>query len=357
MRGIAHASEAQQVALALASLPADSRAILELKHTRRLEVAAIAAELEISAAAARTRAVLLAAALAAGSLPGAARAEDARQIEWVGSFAEALDLARATGKPLFVAVNMDGEDVNDDLAQRAYHERELVAMTRGTVPLIASAFRHTSTEVTADSQGRRLCPRFGRVTCEEHMAIEQERRERWFVDRPYVVAPQHLMADHGGCPFRVNEFHVTAAELRRFVEEGRAFPFDPRQAEAYFARHIAEQVKALGSRDDRKRDEALREILLGLTYDRRAQTLEIVLKKGSARARELVARGLVALGPRADEPLAQCLGDDSAAVRRAAVEAYEANPHHLRATKERLRDLAGSERVRDIRKAIEKALG
>lgn len=118
-------------------------------------------------------------------------APDARQILWQRDLEQALALARAEGRPLLLAVNMDGESASDRIVLENYHDPAFVAATRPFVCLVASVFRHNPRD--HDEHGRRIpCPRLGECTCGEHMALEPQLFERFLSDGERV-APRHAL--------------------------------------------------------------------------------------------------------------------------------------------------------------------
>lgn len=131
--------------------------------------------------------------LVSGTPPAQApdEATDARQVHWQRSLDDALALARANGKPLFLAINMDGESASDRIVRENYRDPAFVRSTRGCVCLGASVFRHNPRD--HDEQGRRIaCPRFGEITCGEHMALEPLLFEKYLADGERV-APRHAL--------------------------------------------------------------------------------------------------------------------------------------------------------------------
>ena len=105
--------------------------------------------------------------------PGRAPAGDvdARSIHWQRSLPDAKALAAATGRPLLLALNMDGESASDRIVHEQYRDPAFVALTRKCVCVGASVFRHNARD--HDDQGRRICcPRFPGITCGEHIALE-----------------------------------------------------------------------------------------------------------------------------------------------------------------------------------------
>lgn len=123
-----------------------------------------------------------------GSAPAPAAPAPAR-IEWQRSLADALAVQSATGLPLLVVVNMDGEVFNERFAKSTYKDPAFVASTRGYVCVVASPDRHTDKDYDAD--GNRIeCPRFGGCTCSEHIQIEPELFRRYF--NGTRNAPRHV---------------------------------------------------------------------------------------------------------------------------------------------------------------------
>ncbi|MGE3172563.1 MAG: hypothetical protein AB7O97_08030 [Planctomycetota bacterium] len=131
----------------------------------------------------------------AATPPPAVRPVDEAGIDWQRSLDDALALQRATGKPLLICVNADGETFCERFANTTYRDPEFVARTRGYVCVVASPDRHTETDY--DGLGRRVeCPRFPGVTCSEHANIEPELYARWFGGQRY--APRHVAVDANG---------------------------------------------------------------------------------------------------------------------------------------------------------------
>ena len=110
-------------------------------------------------------------------------------ITWQRTYDDALAVSRETGKPILVCVNMDGEIASEHYAGVRYRQPEIAALYEPYVTVIASVYRHTPRDY--DQAGRRiLCPRFGSVTCGEHIAIEPGLFDQFFEGRR--VAPRHI---------------------------------------------------------------------------------------------------------------------------------------------------------------------
>jgi len=112
-----------------------------------------------------------------------------KQIVWQRNLADALAAQQASGLPLLIVVNQDGEAFNDRFATKVYQDPEFVALTEGYVCVIASPVQHNQAD--HDENGNRIdCPRFPGCTCSEHITIEPELYKRWFKEQR--VAPRHL---------------------------------------------------------------------------------------------------------------------------------------------------------------------
>jgi hypothetical protein len=111
------------------------------------------------------------------------------RIEWQRNLEDALAAQQATGLPLLVVVNMDGETFNDRFATKTYLDPAFVALTRNYICVVSSPDRHNERDY--DAAGNRIeCPRFPGCTCSEHIDIEPELYRRWFAERR--VAPRHI---------------------------------------------------------------------------------------------------------------------------------------------------------------------
>lgn len=116
-------------------------------------------------------------------------------IAWQRSLTDALAVQEATGLPLLVVANMDGEVFNDQFAKQVYRTPEFVELTRGYVCVVCSPDRHTERDY--DALGNRVeCPRFPGCTCSEHILIEPELFNRFFSGTRN--APRHVGVSRDG---------------------------------------------------------------------------------------------------------------------------------------------------------------
>jgi tetratricopeptide (TPR) repeat protein len=116
-------------------------------------------------------------------------------VQWQRTWADAQAVSKETGKPIMVCINMDGEIASEHYAGVRYRQPEKAALYEPYVCVIASVYRHSPRDF--DDQGRRvLCPRFGTVTCGEHIAIEPGLHEK-FMDGQRI-APRHIGVELDG---------------------------------------------------------------------------------------------------------------------------------------------------------------
>lgn len=110
-------------------------------------------------------------------------------VHWQRTFDDAFAVAKATGKPILVCINMDGEIASEHYAGVRYRQPDIAAIYDRYVCVIGSVYRHTPRDY--DELGRRIpCPRFGTVTCGEHIALEGIAYEK-FLDGKRI-APRHI---------------------------------------------------------------------------------------------------------------------------------------------------------------------
>ena len=113
-------------------------------------------------------------------------------ITWQRNWEDAIAVSQETGKPILVCVNMDGEIASEHYAGVRYRQPETASLYDPYVCVIASTYRHNPKD--HDVHGHRIpCPRFGGVTCGEHIAIEPGLFDEYFEGQR--VAPRHIMIE------------------------------------------------------------------------------------------------------------------------------------------------------------------
>ena len=117
------------------------------------------------------------------------------QITFQRTWEDALALSQEQKRPILVCVNMDGEIASEHYAGVRYRMPEIAKLYEPYVCVIASVYRHNPRDY--DDEGRRIpCPRFGCVTCGEHIAIEPMLYEKYMDGRR--IAPRHIMVELDG---------------------------------------------------------------------------------------------------------------------------------------------------------------
>ena len=190
-------------------------------------------------------------------------------IRWQRSWEDAVTVARKTRRPILICVNMDGEIASEHYAGVRYRHPEIAAIYNQYVCVIASVYRHNPRDY--DDQGRRIpCPRFGTVTCGEHITLEPIVYKR-FLDGKRI-APRHIMVELNGSEAKeiydvYYTFDVKSVidRVARGMKERAVKPLDIVRGD----RSLVERVASRDARDReavekafRKGDKELRRTLL-----------------------------------------------------------------------------------------------
>ncbi|MFT7465421.1 MAG: hypothetical protein ACI9EF_003788 [Pseudohongiellaceae bacterium] len=187
-------------------------------------------------------------------------------ITWQRNFDDARAVSLASGKPIMVAVNMDGEIASEHYAGIRYRQPEIAALYEPYVNVIASVYRHTPRDY--DENGRRvLCPRFGSVTCGEHIDIEPGLHDRYFEGTR--VAPRHIGLELDSEEMYDVFYAFDTDSVFAAIRDGIANRPAPPEAEPQGDRPLVERVQSQDI-DDRtaveqayqEGDQALRQALL-----------------------------------------------------------------------------------------------
>ena len=116
-------------------------------------------------------------------------------IPWQRTWDDAVAMSKQTGKPILICINMDGEIASEHYAGIRYRQPEVAKLYEDYVCVVASVYRHTPRDF--DDEGRRVvCPRFGTVTCGEHIALEGVIYPKYCDGQR--VAPRHIAVDLEG---------------------------------------------------------------------------------------------------------------------------------------------------------------
>ncbi len=152
------------------------------------------------------------------SAPLCAPVPEQQQIHWQRSLEDAQALSRAQGRPILIAINMDGESASENIVRERYRDPKFVALTRRFVCLGASAFRHGERDHTYDGR-RLLSPRLGAITSGEAMALEPILYDAYLGGER--IAPRHaLILPDGTKIFDVFQL-FDLRELDRLLEDAQ----------------------------------------------------------------------------------------------------------------------------------------
>ncbi|MHC4837989.1 MAG: hypothetical protein ACYTF3_07365, partial [Planctomycetota bacterium] len=161
-------------------------------------------------------------------------------IPWQRTWEDALALAEETRKPILVCVNMDGEIASEHWAGIRYRDPEIAALFSQYVCVIASTYRHNARDY--DAEGKRIpCPRFGTVTCGEHLWMEPKVYDLHLDETR--VAPRHIMVELDGTETYDVYYALDIQSIVDTVEKGiverEIQPEEPRKGDRTLAELIA----------------------------------------------------------------------------------------------------------------------
>ncbi len=211
-------------------------------------------------------------------------------IRWQRTWDDALRLSQATQRPILVCVNMDGEIASEHYAGIRYRDPEIAALYEPYVCVIASVYRHTPRD--HDEQGRRIpCPRFGCVTCGEHMALEPLVFAK-FLDGKRI-APRHIMVELDGSESYDVFYTWDTQSVFDTIRDGiqnRSVPMAP------VVRGDRSLLEKLQSPDSRDRDE-VEQTFATAEPPRRRSLLDAALAEGEHAPVELLRLAAYGLDP------------------------------------------------------------
>lgn len=147
------------------------------------------------------------------------------QIAWQADLDAAVAAAKANGRPLLLAFNMDAESASERIVREQYRDPTFVEHANRCFAVMGSVFRHNPRDY--DESGRRIaCPRLGSVTCGEHIALEPKLYELLEGDR---ISPRHAFIDVDGTTrfdlsllFDLRELEVALADAVKSVHQSPA---------------------------------------------------------------------------------------------------------------------------------------
>jgi len=134
-------------------------------------------------------------------------------IKWESSFRDSLKRAKLEDKPLFIAVNMDGQPVCEELANKHYKSKRIVKLSKNLINLFASRYYHKG--------GTDKCPRAECIKCAQHQQIEKDMRKHlpeMHADGD-VIAPNHIFLYPDGKVILSVPYMITEGQLEWCMKE------------------------------------------------------------------------------------------------------------------------------------------
>ncbi|MFK5956627.1 MAG: hypothetical protein QM477_09305 [Planctomycetota bacterium] len=167
-------------------------------------------------------------------------------IPWQRTWSDAVALSKQNKKAILICVNMDGEIASEHWAGIRYRQPEIAALFEQYVCVIASTFRHNTRDY--DARGNRIpCPRFGTVTCGEHIWMEPTVYAKYLDDTR--VAPRHVMVELDGSEtydlYYANSITAIVETVQKGLDERTIQPQEPPRGD----RSLAELVASPDSAD------------------------------------------------------------------------------------------------------------
>jgi hypothetical protein len=128
------------------------------------------------------------------------------QITWEKSYESALELARKSDRPVFIAANTDDESRSELLAKSIYRDEDIARLSKLTVNLVASQSTHGAGD---------KCPRFGSIACADHKKVASRTTPAPFLAnaKGFVASPQHVWLDPQGAVLLSIPWEVSKEEL------------------------------------------------------------------------------------------------------------------------------------------------
>ncbi len=250
--------------------------------------------------------------------PAAIGRADSSRIAFAPTLAGALELAKAdgNGRPVLVILYAEDEPGCEDM-EPVYRDDEFVALTRTAIVVAACPDDHT---------GGKPCPRFPGSSCAEHVANFDQVFRRYFVGERTITIPQHLVLAPGGELLGRLEYVRSRNEIAVLLKRGAEYVANPAKAIEKHGKQVIERLKVAGTKTGEPAIAASHAILADLETAYAASTIELVVNKGSRKAKLTLIPQLDAFRQHADSLFVALLADRDAKVREATATAVREFP-------------------------------
>ena len=198
---------------------------------------------------------------------------------------DATALAQETNRAILICVNMDGEIASEHYAGIRYRQPDISKLYEPYVCVIASTYRHTPHDY--DESGRRiLCPRFGSVTCGEHISIEPFLFKNFMEGKR--IAPRHICVELDGKE-TYDVYHTwDTASVFKTIEDGIVNRVQKPKPQVKGDRTLIEKVASPNIVDRIEVEEAFAKG----DKDLKRSLLLAALQQGAKAPEELIRMGL-----------------------------------------------------------------
>jgi HEAT repeat protein len=142
-------------------------------------------------------------------------------IAWEADYDAALKKAKGEKRPIMVVFILRGEPANEEICEEHFQDREIVALSRRFVCLLALADVSVADGASTDGTDGIIAELEGRVSRKQLQGIESEARLN-LLDSNEVSAPQFIFLEPDGKTVMLHHvWHLPVAELRHKMELAR----------------------------------------------------------------------------------------------------------------------------------------
>jgi hypothetical protein len=141
-------------------------------------------------------------------------------VPWRESIGDAFREADATGRPVLLALAMDGETANDALAKRHFRDPDVVRALDACVPVLGSAFGGVYADPNDPNAHREIdgvCSRYGSCSCASHQATERWAVDSFFGGARTFAVPRHMAIATSGAVVENRGYYLSERDLENLA--------------------------------------------------------------------------------------------------------------------------------------------
>lgn len=136
-------------------------------------------------------------------------------IAWEPDYDKALAKAKELDRPVMVFFTMNGEPANETIHKNHLRRSEIIRASRKFICLVACRGPHGATEAAKEDGA--CCSRFGKITCRDHLRVE-ERARLELMDDPNVKCPQFVFLRPDGTEVMRHVWSLSVSQLLSKME-------------------------------------------------------------------------------------------------------------------------------------------